>query len=37
MTMGLADISAEEVINNFSEKRLKLIIKILVKKKRHQK
>ena len=29
MTMGLADISAEEVINNFSEKRLKLIIKIL--------
>ena len=29
MTMGLADISAEEVINNFSEKSLKLIIKIL--------
>ncbi len=29
MTMGLTDISAEEVINNFSEKSLKLIIKIL--------
>ncbi len=29
MTMGLADISAQEVINNFSEKSLKLIIKIL--------
>jgi len=27
--MGLADISAQEVINNFSEKSLKLIIKIL--------
>tara|TARA_B100000965_G_scaffold399241_1_gene418814 strand:+ start:1409 stop:2422 length:1014 start_codon:yes stop_codon:yes gene_type:complete len=29
MTMGLTDISAEEVVNNFSEKSLKLIIKIL--------
>ncbi len=29
MTMGLADISAQEVVNNFSEKKLKLIIKIL--------
>ena len=29
MNMGLSDISAEEVINNLSEKHLKLIIKIL--------
>ena len=29
MTMGLSDISAQEVINNLSEKDLKLIIKIL--------
>ena len=32
MSMGLSDISAEEVVNNFSEHKLKLI-KILVKKK----
>jgi len=29
MSMGLASTSAEEVINNYSEKKLKLIIKIL--------
>ena len=29
MSMGLSDISAEEVVNNFSEHKLKLIIKIL--------
>ena len=29
MTMGLSDISAQEVVNNLSEKQLKLIIKIL--------
>ena len=29
MSMGLADVSAEEVINSISEKKLKLIIKIL--------
>ena len=29
MTMGLTDISAEDVINNLNEKQLKLIIKIL--------
>ena len=29
MTMGLSNISAQEVINNLSEKKLKLIIKIL--------
>ena len=29
MTMGLIDISAEDVINNLNEKQLKLIIKIL--------
>ena len=29
MTMGLSDISAQEVINNLSEKDLKLIIKVL--------
>ena len=29
MSMGLSDISAEEVVNNFSEDKLKLIIKIL--------
>ena len=29
MTMGLSDVSAEDVINNLSEEKLKLIIKIL--------
>ena len=29
MTMGLSDISAQEVLNKSSEKQLKLIIKIL--------
>ena len=29
MTMGLSDVSAQDVINNLSEKKLKLIIKIL--------
>ena len=29
MSMGLSDISAEEVVNNCSEQKLKLIIKIL--------
>ena len=29
MTMGLSDISAQDVINNLSEEKLKLIIKIL--------
>ena len=29
MTMGLSDVSAQEVINNLSEEKLKLIIKIL--------
>ncbi len=29
MSMGLCDISAEEVVNNYSEQKLKLIIKIL--------
>ena len=29
MSMGLTNISAEKVINNFSEKTLKLIIKVL--------
>ena len=29
MTMGLSTISAEEVINNFSQEKLKSIIKIL--------
>ena len=29
MTMGITDISAQEVINNVSEKKLKTIIKIL--------
>ena len=29
MSMGLANISAKEVVNNLSEKKLKLIIKIL--------
>ena len=29
MTMGLSDISAKDVVNNLSEKELKLIIKIL--------
>ena len=29
MSMGLSDISAEEVVNNFSEQKLRLIIKVL--------
>ena len=29
MTMGLSDVSAQDVINNLSEEKLKLIIKIL--------
>tara|TARA_Y100001970_G_scaffold287718_1_gene413058 strand:- start:2713 stop:3726 length:1014 start_codon:yes stop_codon:yes gene_type:complete len=29
MSMGLANLSAEDVVNNYSEKKLKLIIKIL--------
>ena len=29
MSMGLSTISAEEVVNNFSEQKLKSIIKIL--------
>tara|TARA_A100001011_G_scaffold393441_1_gene483275 strand:- start:659 stop:1672 length:1014 start_codon:yes stop_codon:yes gene_type:complete len=29
MSMGLSDISAEEVVNNFSEQKLKVIIKVL--------
>ena len=29
MSMGLSDFSAEEVVNNFSEQKLKLIIKVL--------
>ena len=33
MTMGLSDISAQDAINNLSEKQLKLIIKTLGEKK----
>ena len=29
MTMGLSDISAQDVVNNLSESQFKLIIKIL--------
>ena len=37
MSMGLTKYSAEEVINNFSERTLKSIIKILERKKMLQK
>ena len=35
--MGLTNLSAEDVVNNYSEKKLKLIIKILGEEKMHPK